>query len=76
MSLLTRPDTHSHNIVAITIRNEILYLTTRHTIRWNQTPVVIYLRENRQLQEVYHALKSEVLGSMEDRGQETEGMKA
>ncbi len=63
-SLLLRGYEHIGNIISCRVADDIVCLTTHHTLSQNKEPFAIELKNNDSLREIFHRVKAEVLQNL------------
>ncbi|MHC9538589.1 MAG: YkgJ family cysteine cluster protein [Vulcanimicrobiota bacterium] len=66
-SLLLRGYEHIGNIISCHVTDDIVHLTTHHTISQNKEPFIIALKDNHRLRMIFHKVKAEVLQILDRR---------
>ena len=65
-SLLLRGYEHMGYIISCRIADDIISITTHHTVSQNKEPYAIALKDNNRLREMFHKVKEEVLQLIPD----------
>ena len=66
-SLLLRGYEHIGNIISCHVADDIVHLTTHHTLSQNKEPFVMALKDNHRLRMIFHKVKAEVLQILDRR---------